>query len=265
MQSSLVLGIDNSLDFLNLALGTYTAPAPGSPIDRMESGAQAGGCTVAEQEPAPTERVALARIIEERHAKIERLSSEVLPVKVSQLLTDHGYSPSDLSLLLVTLGPGSFTGIRVALAFSKGLSKALGIPLIGVPTPDVLAFPLAFLEDYYLCSLVDAKKGEVFFALYRAAEGRIRCVDGYRALKPDEVGEKILAPCLCFGTGVRLCEAVLNELDGVRSLKTGFHRVAGEALLRTGLAGYGAAEGRPVLPIYGRKSEAEIKFDVTLP
>jgi len=228
MSDRLILGLDNSMDFLNLVLGTED------------------------------------RLIEERHSKIGRHPSEVLPGMVGSLLADHGYVAGDLSMLLVTLGPGSFTGVRVALAFSKGLAEGLAVPLFGIPTPDVLAFPFAFMEGYYLCPLIDAKKGEVFFALYRAAGGEAVRIKGFHSLKPEKIKESIPSPCLCFGTGVELCRAELAGVEGLR-LIDGARRVSGEALLRAGIAARAAGHSLGVKPIYGRKSEAEIKFNIDIP
>lgn len=221
-----MLALDNSLDFLNLALAE-------------EDG-----------------------LIEERHARPERHPSEVLAVRVRELLADHGLSVKDLSLLLVTLGPGSFTGIRVGLAFCKGLAKGLGVPLVGVPTLDVLATPFSFLEGHHLCPLVDAKKGEVFFALYRVSEGRLIRTSDFQSRKPAEVASRIALPCFCFGTGVRLCREDLAGIEGLRLIEEGFQRVSGEALLRAGLAEAGRDPRLEPKPIYGRRSEAEIKFNI---
>ncbi|MGD0229128.1 MAG: tRNA (adenosine(37)-N6)-threonylcarbamoyltransferase complex dimerization subunit type 1 TsaB [Syntrophorhabdales bacterium] len=228
MADRLLFGLDNSMDFLNLVLGT----------DDL--------------------------LIEERHSRAERHSSEVLPVKVSRMLADHGYTVKDLSCLLVTLGPGSFTGVRVALAFCKGLAEGLGIPLLGVPTLDVLAFPFAFMEGYYLCPLIDAKKGEVFFALYRVLNGAVIRVDGFHAFTPERIRESIPLPCLCFGTGLRLCRTVLEGMEGLRMIDGAFQRVSGEALLRAGMAGDALGHREEVKPIYGRRSEAEIKFNIDI-
>ncbi|OPY63360.1 MAG: tRNA threonylcarbamoyladenosine biosynthesis protein TsaB [Syntrophorhabdaceae bacterium PtaU1.Bin034] len=228
MQDKLVLGLDNSLDFLNLVLARND------------------------------------QLIEERHAKAEQHSSQVLPDKVSQLLADHGYTPKDVSTLIVSLGPGSFTGVRVGLAFCKGMAEALGIPLIGVPTQDILAQPFGFLAGYYLCPLIDAKKGEVFFALYRVEDGTVVRIDGFHALKPDQLRDRVPEPCLCFGSGVKLCRSVLTAIEGVRLIEQGFDRVSGEALLRTGLARRITNGHEDVAPLYGRKSEAEIKFNITV-
>ncbi len=229
MANSLILGIDNSMDFLNLVLGTDEA------------------------------------LIEERHARAEHHSSQVLPVRAAQLLQDHGYAPNDLTGLFVTLGPGSFTGVRVGLAFCKGFAEGLGIPLVGVPTPDVLAAPFTFMEGHYLCPLIDAKKGEVFFALYRVAGHEIVRVDGFHSLKPDALTGRLPEPCLCFGSGLRPARAVLDRIEGARIVETGFDRVSGEALLRCGRALQAAGtQKHDIKPVYGRKSEAEIKFNVHL-
>ncbi len=229
MSDRIFLGLDNSMDFLNIALGTED------------------------------------RLVEERHMRMERHSSEVLPVRVAQLLADHGCAVRDLSALIVTLGPGSFTGVRVALAFCKGLAAGLNIPFFGIPTPDVLALPFAFMEGHYLCPLIDAKKGEVFFALYRVTNGAVVRVDGIHALKPDKVAESIPAPCLCFGTGVGMSKPALGGIAGVRVIEGEFQRVSGEALLRAGIAAQALGRRSETKPIYGRRSEAEIRFNVNIP
>jgi tRNA threonylcarbamoyladenosine biosynthesis protein TsaB len=229
MSDRLFLGLDNSMDFLNLVLGTED------------------------------------RLMEERHTRAERHSSEVLPLRVSQLLADHGVAVGDLSALVVTLGPGSFTGVRVALAFCKGLVAGLAIPCFGIPTPDVLAFPFAFMDGYYLCPLIDAKKGEVFFALYRVTKGALIRIDGIHAVKPDNIAESIPSPCLCFGTGVALCKSALAGIAGLRVIDGQFLRVSGEALLRAGIAAETLGRHEEAKPIYGRRSEAEIKFNIDIP
>lgn len=228
MSDRLILALDNSLDFLNLALA--------------EEG----------------------RLIEERHVRQERHPSDVLPTRVRGLLADHGRSVNDLSLLFVTLGPGSFTGIRVGLAFCKGLAEGLHIPLVGVPTLDALAMPFAFFDGHYLCPLVDAKKGEVFLALYRVSNGRLIRDGDFQSCKPAEVASRMTTPCLCFGTGVRLCREELAGVEGLRLIEEGFQRISGEALLHAGLAE--AERGRQIepKPIYGRRSEAEIKFNINV-
>ena len=229
MAGKVFLAIDNSLGFLNLVLG----------IDE--------------------------KLLEERHAIFEKQTSELLSVRVRQLAADHGYEIKDVGLLAVTLGPGSFTGIRVALAFARGISAGLGIDLVGVPTLDVLARPFRHLEGDYVCPLVDAKKGEVFLALYRASQGRLERCTEYQSVRPAAVADIVRKPCVCFGSGLRLCEERLASVKGITIIKDDYQRVRGEALLWLGLEAYAAGVGKEPVPIYGRRSEAEIKFNVTIP
>lgn len=224
----LQLGIDNSLDFLNLALGTD------------------------------------GNLLEERHGRFEKPTSEILSVKVRQLVTDHGHEINDVGLVAVTLGPGSFTGIRVGLAFAKGLSSGLGIELVGISTLDLLAYPFRYLEGHYLCPLIDAKKGEVFLALYYASQGRIERCTEYQSIRPAAVADIVREPCVCFGSGLRLCEEKLLGLHGLTLIRNDFLRGQGEALLRLGLEARAEGIQTDPAPIYGRRSEAEIKFNVTV-
>ena len=228
MASSLALALDNSLNFLTMALA----------VD--------------------------GRLIEEREMLSSAHSSEILPVRVSSMLADAGYTIRDVSLLIVTLGPGSFTGIRIGLAFCKGVASALEIPLVGIPTLDVLASPFSFLDGYTICPLIDAKKGEVFFCLYRPSQGSLTRVGDYRSARPEMLTDILPRHSLCFGSGARLCEEALKHREDILLIEEGFQRVTGDAVIRAGLQRW--EEGRPqdLNPIYGRRSEAEIKFNVNL-
>ena len=228
VENRLILGIDNSTDFLNIAISVEE------------------------------------RIVEERHIRNKKVPSEILPVEVARMLSDHGYTIDDVSLIVVTLGPGSFTGIRVGLAFCKGIRAGKGIPLIGVPTLDLLVYHFAFMEGYYLCPLIDAKKGEVFLSLYHVLQDNIERITEYQAVKPEGLVDIIKTPCLCFGTGTILCEPVLSSIKGVKMVKDAFYRIYGEALIKEGLRRAVQSEIYDLKPIYGRRSEAEIKFNVKL-
>lgn len=226
MQNRLVLALDNSLDFLNIALAR--------------------------------EHV----LLEERHIKPHQPPSQSIPREVLNILISHGYGVDDLSLIITTLGPGSFTGIRVGLAFCKGLASGKSIPLIGVPTLDVIVSSFSFLHGYFLCPLLDAKKGEVFAALYRVSHENIEQISDYQALKPAEVARMLKTPCLCFGSGVKMCVDSLSSVDGVHLIKEGFSRISAEALIRVGVKRSLQGRSHDLKPIYGRRSEAEIKFGV---
>ena len=228
MENRLILGIDNSLDFLSVVLSFED------------------------------------RLVEERHIWNKRAPSEIAAVEVLAMLTDNGYTIGDVGLVAVTLGPGSFTGIRVGLAFCKGIREGGKIPLVGVPTLDALASPFSFMEGYYLCPIIDARKSEVFVCLYQVSHGQIQRIDEYRTLRPTELAAIIRRPCICFGTGAGLCAPFIFHMDGVLIVKEGFSRISGDALVREALRRTSEATTASPQPIYCRKSEAEIKFNINI-
>ncbi len=100
--------------------------------------------------------------------------SQVLPPQTDQILREAGLTPADLDLLAVGRGPGSFTGLRTGLALAKGLAMGAGLPLMGLASPEPLAARMLFLpdragEDLAAAPLIDARHGEIFPALYKAA------------------------------------------------------------------------------------------------
>ncbi|MDH7480056.1 MAG: tRNA (adenosine(37)-N6)-threonylcarbamoyltransferase complex dimerization subunit type 1 TsaB, partial [Syntrophomonadaceae bacterium] len=86
--------------------------------------------------------------------------------------------------MAVTTGPGSFTGLRIGIATAKGLAQALGVPLVGVPTLDALALNLAGSAGL-ICPILDARKGEIYTALYRSPHpGQLCRLTEYLAVAP---------------------------------------------------------------------------------
>jgi len=89
---------------------------------------------------------------------------ELMP-RVVEMLAQAGSAPQDLSAVAVTSGPGSFTGLRVALSVAKGLALARGLALLGVPTLDVVAFPHRW-QPLPVCAVVQAGRGRACWARY---------------------------------------------------------------------------------------------------
>jgi tRNA threonylcarbamoyladenosine biosynthesis protein TsaB len=224
----LILAVDNSMDLLNIA--------------------------VAEE----------GTLLVKEHVQTSTVPSEIIADAVLKVLTDCGHTIDDISAIFVTLGPGSFTGIRVSLAFCKGIASAKNIPLIGVPTLDVLAQSLSHKDGNFLCPIIDAKKSEVFLSLYYASKGELKKFINERAVKPETVPEIIQKPCICFGTGITVCEPFLNGAEGVTIEKNAYQKITAGALIKTGIDIMKNSINHDTKLIYGRKSEAEIKFNVTV-
>ncbi len=75
------------------------------------------------------------------------------------------------------------------------------------------------MDGHFLCPLIDAKKSEVFLALYYASKGTLKRLTDYRAVKPETVPDIIQKPCICFGTGIIVCEPFLAGIEGVTDRK----------------------------------------------
>jgi tRNA threonylcarbamoyladenosine biosynthesis protein TsaB len=94
-----------------------------------------------------------------------RHTVELMP-RVDRMLAEAGAAGRDLKVIAVALGPGSFTGLRVALATAKGLALADGLALLGVPTLDAVAYPHS-LQALPVIAVVQAGRGRVCWARYR--------------------------------------------------------------------------------------------------
>ncbi|MFM8564251.1 MAG: tRNA (adenosine(37)-N6)-threonylcarbamoyltransferase complex dimerization subunit type 1 TsaB [Acidimicrobiia bacterium] len=109
----------------------------------------------------------------------------------------------EISVIAVDVGPGLFTGMRVGLASGKAIAQALRVPMIGISSLDLLAYPLR-RTDKVIAAVVDARKGEVFYALYRQVPGGVQRVTEPRAGRVDDLVADLLArgqEVVCVGDG----------------------------------------------------------------
>lgn len=89
-----------------------------------------------------------------------------LHTTIQKIMPDTSLTLKDLEAVAVSIGPGSYTGLRVGLSAAKGLCFALGIPLIAINTLQMMAHPLQKEETDFICPLIDARRMEVFMAVY---------------------------------------------------------------------------------------------------
>ncbi len=185
-------------------------------------------------------------------------SRTLLPM-AENLLKNLDRSVRELDLVAVAHGPGSFTGLRIGMAEAKGLCWALEIPAVGVSTLEAMAFGGPDRDGAMLCCVMDARRGQVYNALFTVENGRPRRLTEDRALSLDELKPELAAagkPWILLGDGAELCHAVLGgELP--------LH-LAPELLRVQNARGVGLAawqrEPRPaaeLLPVYLRLSQAE--------
>jgi tRNA threonylcarbamoyladenosine biosynthesis protein TsaB len=120
---------------------------------------------------------------------------------------------SEIGLVAVDVGPGLFTGMRVGLASGKAIAQALRIPMIGISSLDLLAFPCRH-TDRVVVPVIDARKGEVFYAMYRQVPGGVQQVAEPRVGPVEDLVADLLArsqDVLCVGDGaLRYREEILE-------------------------------------------------------
>lgn len=183
---------------------------------------------------------------------------------VDYLLQEAGLSWPQIDGIGVSLGPGSFTGLRIGMATAKGLAAAAGKALIGIPSLDSLAAKCS--TSRLICALIDARKKEVYTALYRCtAEGLVERVGDIKAIAPEELGGLITEPVLMIGDGAVLYADLIKEMFGELVLfapamlhelsAASLGMLAGEKLVAGEVLDVAEAE-----PLYIRSSDAELNL-----
>jgi tRNA threonylcarbamoyladenosine biosynthesis protein TsaB len=145
-----------------------------------------------------------------------RRHAEILTPAIEFVCRQADIELGEIGCIAVDVGPGLFTGMRVGLAAGKALAQALRIPMIGITSLDLLAFPCRH-TDKVVVPVIDARKGEVFWAMYRTVPGGIQQVSPPTVGPVDELVGDLLArsqDVLCVGDGA---ERYRDEIiDGYR-------------------------------------------------
>lgn len=132
-----------------------------------------------------------------------RRHAETLVPAIEFLCRQADVELDELGCIAVDVGPGLFTGMRVGIATGKALAQALRLPMIGVSSLDLLAFPLR-LSDRVIAAVIDARRGELFYAFYRQVPGGVQRVSEPRVGRPDDLVADLVArgqETVCVGDG----------------------------------------------------------------
>lgn len=172
---------------------------------------------------------------------------------IDDVLNAAGADYGSLRRIAVTVGPGSFTGLRVGVSAVRGLALTLGVPAVGVTTLEVLAAP-HLAADRAVLSVLDAKRGEVYAALYDASGAALK---EPVALAPDDlVGVVAHAPegasLAVVGTGARIARHALAGRDVAILSETAAPDIATLCRLAAG-----RATGEAPRPLYLRGADAK--------
>jgi tRNA threonylcarbamoyladenosine biosynthesis protein TsaB len=144
-----------------------------------------------------------------------RRHAETLAPAIEFVCTQADVRLDEISVVAVDVGPGLFTGMRVGLASAKALAQALRVPMIGMSSLDLLAYPLRH-TGRTVVAIIDARKGELFYAFYRPVPGGVQ-----RVLEPqcgtiDDLIAEVMArrdDVICVGDGaLRHRDEIVAEL-----------------------------------------------------
>ena len=168
-----------------------------------------------------TAKVASAAILDGEEVLAEytvasgKTHSELLLPMVRSLLTSTSLTEDDIDLFACAVGPGSFTGVRIGVSLLKGLAFGRGKPCAEVSALEALAEELSPLEGL-LCPVMDARRAQVYNALFRCKDGKLVRLTPDRAIAAEELAEELCThyngePCRLVGDGIAVAEEALTR------------------------------------------------------
>ena len=189
--------------------------------------------------------------------------SQTLMVMAEDLLKTCNLSVKDVDAVAVAAGPGSFTGVRIGVAAAKGFAWGAELPCYGVSTLEAMARSLGAWQGYVV-PVMDARRSQVYTAIFHAQRGVLSRVEEDMAISLDELGEKMIIfedTAFLVGDGAVLCyNTLIEEVPGlVLPPEHRMHqRAVGVALAAQALIDAGdPGNGAELTPNYLRLSQAE--------
>lgn len=140
----------------------------------------------------------------------EKSHNEFLTPTIENCLAEAGVAGKDLDLIAVGQGPGSFTGIRIAINAARSLAFALSKPVMAYDTLEILAAGAPH-SDHPLLALVNAHKNMLYAAIFHWRDGHWTRQSQTEALTLDQIAARVTSPHLCLGDGFEEYETVLSQ------------------------------------------------------
>jgi tRNA threonylcarbamoyladenosine biosynthesis protein TsaB len=159
-----------------------------------------------------------------KQVNARNIHAEVITLFIDELVVSAGMRYNDLDAIAVSCGPGSYTGLRIGVSTAKGLCFALDKPLIAVETLEAMGFGVINRNDptinqgTLLCPMIDARRMEVFTAVFSSEGQRIRPTSA-EIINEDSFDDLLRNNrVLFFGDGAEKCRAVLDKHPNARFL-----------------------------------------------
>ncbi|MDZ7664810.1 MAG: tRNA (adenosine(37)-N6)-threonylcarbamoyltransferase complex dimerization subunit type 1 TsaB [Desulfotignum sp.] len=172
-----------------------------------------------------------------------------------------GFEISEVDAVVAARGPGSFTGLRIGISAALGLATALSLPAVGVSTLDGIGFKFS-MADVPVCAMMDARRGQVYCAVYRFDRGRLRDRTKDRVCAPDQAVAMVPQKDAVFaGSGVPVYESMIREItrDRARIVPHSMHPVSAAtlALAARSTPGFFENPANALVPSYLRPDGAD--------
>lgn len=185
---------------------------------------------------------------------------------VDSLLKDGSVKMEDIDLFAVGIGPGSFTGLRIGVSAVKGFAWALGKKCVSVSTLEAMATN-EIADGRRICPVLDARRKEVYAALFSCEDGRLKRLTKDGVMSPHEVAGMIAdngqGPVVFLGGGIEVYgEIILNAVKDAAIGPKQSWMPRGRVICSLGFeARDEARDPEAISPVYLRKSEAELKAE----
>jgi tRNA threonylcarbamoyladenosine biosynthesis protein TsaB len=193
--------------------------------------------------------------------------AETLAPAIAWCLEECGAKASQVSAVAVGIGPGMFTGLRVGVTTAKIFAQALRVPVIPIPSLDLLAYPLRHAHKLVVAT-IDARRHEVYWAIYRPVPGGVQRVSEYELGSPEDLVAELQArgeeSLVCGDGGLRFADVFADLGKRVELAGPAHASPSLSALVELATARFEREDfvpPRDVLPLYLRRSDAELEWD----
>ncbi len=200
-------------------------------------------------------------VISEYTVNHDDTHSRFLMGMIRDILDIGHLTVKDIDGFAVTIGPGSFTGLRIGLSAIKGLALATGKPVVGVSSLEALAYQFSD-SDKLICPMMDARRKEVYSARYRFTDQKIESGQLPVVVSPEKAIEKINEPCILVGDGAVVYQDLIKSTLGPMAVFANFARhtirasIVGEIAMQR-FKSNDSDDASLIEPFYIRKSDAE--------
>ena len=185
-------------------------------------------------------------------------SQKLMPM-VAQVLRELGLRPEDIDVYGASVGPGSFTGLRIGIATVKGLARGADKPVCGISTTMAMAYQFPYCQ-MEICPMLDARNGQVFYGRYRYENGTLQELTPPGVLPAVQLAADFSGPVLLMGDGAVKYKDTFAPDPQVWFAPPHLNMPSGAAVAYGILQKARAGESMPpaqLLPLYVRKSQAE--------